>query len=186
MDWFPTSSGSAVIADGSITIAKLAFDPATQAELDAVAAAKANLASPVFTGNPTGPTPSAGDNDTSLATTAFVQGELTTAGLVVANTQTASYTLVIGDAGKSIEMNSASATTLTVPPNSSVAFPIGTVIEIVRMGAGAVTIAQGAGVILRNRIEAAGTTNRTIATQWSAVSLRKRATDEWVLVGDIA
>ena len=35
-------------------------------------AAKAPLASPTFTGNPTGPTPTAGDNDTSLATTAFV------------------------------------------------------------------------------------------------------------------
>jgi len=33
---------------------------------------KAPLASPVFTGNPTAPTPSLGDNDTSLATTAFV------------------------------------------------------------------------------------------------------------------
>lgn len=36
----------------------------------------APLASPVFTGNPTAPTPSAGDNDTSVATTAFVQGEI--------------------------------------------------------------------------------------------------------------
>lgn len=33
---------------------------------------KANLASPALTGNPTAPTPSAGDNDTSIATTAFV------------------------------------------------------------------------------------------------------------------
>jgi microcystin-dependent protein len=41
-------------------------------------AAKAPLASPVFTGNPTGPTPTAGDNDTSLATTAFVTGAIAT------------------------------------------------------------------------------------------------------------
>lgn len=46
---------------------------ATQTALDL----KAALVSPVFTGDPTGPTPAAGDNDTSLATTAYVQTELT-------------------------------------------------------------------------------------------------------------
>ena len=47
------------------------------ATLNAAVATKAPLASPVFTGDPMGPTPSAGDNDTSLATTAFVINELT-------------------------------------------------------------------------------------------------------------
>lgn len=46
---------------------------ATQTALDS----KANLASPNFTGNPTAPTPSPSDNDTSLATTAFVQSLVT-------------------------------------------------------------------------------------------------------------
>lgn len=36
-------------------------------------ALKANLASPVFTGDPKAPTPATSDNDTSIATTAFVQ-----------------------------------------------------------------------------------------------------------------
>ena len=36
----------------------------------------APLASPTFTGNPTAPTPTAGDNDTSIATTAFVKAAL--------------------------------------------------------------------------------------------------------------
>ena len=39
-------------------------------------ATKADLASPTFTGNPTAPTPSSGDNDTSIATTAFVQAAI--------------------------------------------------------------------------------------------------------------
>lgn len=43
---------------------------------------KAPLNSPAFTGNPTAPTPAAGDNDTSIATTAFVQNEITTIALV--------------------------------------------------------------------------------------------------------
>lgn len=39
-------------------------------------AAKAPLASPTFTGAPVAPSPSADDNDTSIATSAFVQGEI--------------------------------------------------------------------------------------------------------------
>lgn len=45
---------------------------AQQAALDL----KADLASPALTGNPTAPTPAVGDNDTSIATTAFVQAEI--------------------------------------------------------------------------------------------------------------
>ena len=48
---------------------------------------------------------------------------LAAAALSAANVQTASYTLVAADAGKAVEMDVASANTLTVPPNSSVAFP---------------------------------------------------------------
>lgn len=48
-------------------------------EFDTAIVLKADLASPVFTGNPTSPTPTAGDNDTSIATTAFVTGAIATA-----------------------------------------------------------------------------------------------------------
>lgn len=98
-----------------------------------------------------------------------------------ANTQTASYTLVITDINRAIEMNSASATVVTVPPNSSVAFPLGAIVEVSRYGAGTVTIAAGAGVTIRSRASLLA-----IGNQYGAVSLRKRATDEWVLVGDLA
>jgi hypothetical protein len=50
---------------------------------DISAAGGAVLASPAFTGNPTAPTPTAGDNDTSIATTAFVQAAVNAAGGVV-------------------------------------------------------------------------------------------------------
>lgn len=53
--------------------------PALQPALDL----KASLASPVFTGNPTAPTPISGDNDTSLATTAFVTAAMVAVGNVV-------------------------------------------------------------------------------------------------------
>lgn len=96
------------------------------------------------------------------------------------NVRTASYTLALSDNGKVIEMNVAGANTLTVPPNSSVAFPIGTLIAVDQLGAGQTTITPGSGVTIRS---SGGLTK--IKGQYSSVSLRKRATDEWVLVGDL-
>lgn len=57
------------------------------------------------------------------------------------NTQTDDYTLVIGDAVKKIIMNKASAVTLTIPANASVAFATGTRIPVRNIGAGLLTIA---------------------------------------------
>lgn len=98
-----------------------------------------------------------------------------------ANTQTGNYTLVLSDSGKVIEMNNASALTLTVPTNASVAFELGTVIEVWQQGAGQITVA-GAGVTFRNP----STGGLKTASQYSSISLRKRATDEWAVEGGIA
>jgi hypothetical protein len=94
--------------------------------------------------------------------------------------QTASYTLVLADKGKLVEMNNASANNLTVPLNSSVAFPIGTQINILQTGAGQTTVVYTDGVTINS---AAGLKLRT---RWSSASLVKRATDTWVLVGDLS
>ncbi len=101
-------------------------------------------------------------------------------------TQAASYTPTLLDLNRVIELNSASATVLTVPPNSGVAFPVGTVLDLARIGTGTVTITPGAGVTIPNKLEAAGTTSRTLASRYSTARLRKRATDQWILDGDIA
>lgn len=101
--------------------------------------------------------------------------------LVTANRQTGNYTLVLGDAGKVIEMNVAGANTLTVPPNSSVAFPVGTVLEGMQYGAGQTTITPGSGVTIRS----SGGKLKTTA-QYSSFSLRKIATDEWHAVGELS
>lgn len=96
------------------------------------------------------------------------------------NSQTGtSYTLVAADSGKVVEMNNAAANTLTVPPNSGVAFPIGTVIEVDQLGAGRTTITPGSGVTLRSAH------GLKLLAQYSTCSLRKRATDEWLVVGDL-
>jgi hypothetical protein len=113
---------------------------------------------------------------TDVASPAYVDLQTT---LMPVNTQTASYVLVLADAGKAVEMNVAGANTLTVPPNSSVAFPIGTVIEVCQYGAGQTTLTPGSGVTLRNA------SSLTTRAQYSTVSLRKRGTDEWVVAGDV-
>jgi hypothetical protein len=102
-------------------------------------------------------------------------------GLGTPSAQTENYTLVLADAGKAVEMSNAAARTVTVPPNADVAFPVGTLVEVTRMGAGTVTIVAGAGVTLRSRGSLLA-----VGNQYGAVSLRKRATNEWVVVGDLA
>jgi hypothetical protein len=97
------------------------------------------------------------------------------------NTPTTSYTLVLADAGKVVEMNVASPNNLTVPPAASVAFPVGTIIEIMQLGAGQTTIVAGSGVTVRS----SGGKLR-LSGQYSSASLRKRSTNEWVLNGDIS
>ena len=99
---------------------------------------------------------------------------------IPANEQTASYTLVLSDVGKIVEMNVASANNLTVPPNSSVTFPIGSTISVLQTGSGQTTILAGSGVTIN------GTPGLKLRAQWSSATLIKRATDTWVAVGDLA
>ena len=84
-------------------------------------------------------------------------------------------TWVAGDQGKLLRYTNAGAVTATVPPNSSVAFPVGTVVNVYSAGAGGVTVAAGSGVTVRN--------NADPLAQYGEVSLRKDGTDEWVRVG---
>jgi hypothetical protein len=97
---------------------------------------------------------------------------------VAVTTKTASATLALSD-GDWIEMDVATANNLTVPPNSSVAFPVGTVRNVNQRGAGQTTIVAGAGVTVR--------TDETLKLrkQWATAVLVKRAADEWVLAGSL-
>lgn len=109
------------------------------------------------------------------------KGYVDAAVLVPTISVTGSKTLALTDGLSGQDSTSATGITITVPPNSSVAFPIGTIIEIAQVGAGQVTVAAGAGVT----INSAGALLKTRA-QYSAISLRKRATDTWLLSGDLA
>ena len=101
--------------------------------------------------------------------------------LVVTNRQTASYTLVIGDADKLVEINNASANNLTVPLNSSVAFSTGTQILLAQYGAGQTTIVATSGVTIRSN-----GAKLKLNAQYSGATLIKIAENEWYLFGDIA
>lgn len=100
--------------------------------------------------------------------------------LIQTNRQTANYTLVLTDVDKLIELNSASAISLTVPPNSSVAFPIGTVILVAQYGAGTGSIVAGSGVTIRSASGAL-----SLSAQYAGASLVKIAENEWYLNGSI-
>ena len=101
-------------------------------------------------------------------------------GTVTANRQTASYTLVLGDNGKLIEMNVGSANNLTVPLNSSVAFPIGTQIDAIQYGAGQTTIVATGGVTINSQ-----SGYLKIGVRYSAVTLIKIGTNEWYCIGNL-
>jgi hypothetical protein len=91
------------------------------------------------------------------------------------NAQTGtSYTLVLADSGKQVTMTNASVSTLTVPPNSSIAFAIGVRIQVIQLGAGAVTLTAGAGVTINSLA-----TSFEMA-QYQVATLIKTATDTWV------
>lgn len=111
---------------------------------------------------------------TSLVATGTVVSHITI------NPQVASYTLALTDDGKVTEISSASGTTLTVPPNSSVPFPIGTQIVILQTSTGQITLTQGAGVTIN------ATPGLKLRTTWSSATLIKRATNTWVAIGDLA
>ena len=101
------------------------------------------------------------------------------AGAVNAQTGT-TYTFVIGDAFKTVTSSNASAQTITIPPNSSVAFAVGDRIDVVMLGAGTTTITGGSGVT----VNGVSTGSGAISAQYAAVSCLKLATDTWLLMGN--
>jgi len=80
-----------------------------------------------------------------------------------------------------VTSSNASAQTLTVPPNSSVAYATGTQIIVAALGAGTATLAAGAGVTLRSKDSALD-----IDGQYATASCVKVAADEWLVFGALA
>ena len=96
------------------------------------------------------------------------------------NAQTGTtYTLVLADEGKLVTLSNSSAITLTVPPNSSVAFDVGTYIDLAQIGVGQVTVAQGSGVTVN------ATPGLKLRAIYAGATLRKTGTNTWLMFGDL-
>ena len=105
---------------------------------------------------------------------------------VVINSQTATYTVVLADNKNTlVTMNVATANDFLIPTNANVAFPIGSIINVVQTGVGKTTIeavTPGTTTISSTGATAAAPELRT---QFSAASCVKVATDSWIIFGDI-
>ena len=100
--------------------------------------------------------------------------------------KTADYPLVLSDKYKIIEMNlTSTANTVTIPTNSTQAFPVGSQITIIQTGTGATTVAVSAGVTL-NCTPQISSNAAKLRTQYSSCTLIKRATNTWIAIGDLS
>jgi hypothetical protein len=101
------------------------------------------------------------------------------------NAQTGTtYTTVLADNGKLVTQSNASAITTTIPPNSSVAYPVGAQLNFAQYGAGQVTFAQGAGVTIVSTGATASAPK--LRAQYSTATAIQTSADNWIVVGDIS
>jgi hypothetical protein len=169
---------SSLILDGTIVNedinASAAIAQSKISGLTSDLAAKAPLADPTFTGTVT----------VAASGVAFTDGTQTKEGVASRTPivqKTASYTLSsLSERDSLIEVSSASATTITIPLNSAIAYPVGTSIDILQTSTGQVTVAGDAGVTVN------ATPGLKLRTQWSSATLFKRATNTWVVIGDLS
>jgi len=98
------------------------------------------------------------------------------------NAQTGTtYTLVIGDLGKMVTLSNAAGITLTVPPS---VFATGNTINIQQIGAGQVTLAQGAGVTITSTGATASAPK--LRAQYSAATIICTAANTFTVIGDLS
>ena len=95
------------------------------------------------------------------------------------NAVAGSYTLVLSDLGKLVEVSSGSSCNLTIPTDS-VAFTTGDRIDIIQTGAGQVTLVTTSGVTLNT-----DSGKRKLLSQWAACTLIKRGSNSWVAIGNL-
>ena len=124
---------------------------------------------------------------TLVADSGAATGLAYSAGIPVSfDAETASYNAVLGNAYQLVTMNVGSANNFQIPTNASVAYPVGTVINVLQIGTGQTTIqAVTSGTTTINSTGAAPTAPK-LRARYSAASCIKAATDTWYVVGDIA
>lgn len=130
------------------------------------------LTGPAGPAGPAGPTGPAGPAGADASTTRSIN----------AVTAAPTYTFVLTDAGKLVTLThpSSGAIVATVPPNSAVAFAIGTQIDLAMMSANIATISQGSGVSIISE-----DSKRVLPKLGSCGTLTKTGTDTWLLCGSL-
>ena len=104
----------------------------------------------------------------------------TVSGAAVNNQTGTAYTALLTDQNDMITLNNAAGITMTIPPASSVNFPIGTQIAFQQLGAGQVTLTAGSGVTFRSADDA-----YKLVKQYSGAFIMKIASDTWSIFGDV-
>ena len=164
--------GTATIANSSITEAKIATAAVTTTKI----AASVTLTTPNI-GAATGTSLSLSGNLT-VSGSAAITGNIV--GHILINEETASYSLLLVDDGALVEMNVSSSNNLTVEPDSTTNFPIGSQIVVLQTGTGQTTLVQGTGVTIN------ATPGLKLRARWSSATLIKRAANTWVAIGDLS
>jgi hypothetical protein len=118
----------------------------------------------------------------------LVGGTTSASAALAFNAQTGTtYTFVLADAdNKLVTASNAAGQTYSIPTNATTAFPVGTQLNIIQIGAGQVTVqaaTSGTTTVVSTGATAAAPKLRA---QYSAMTLVKRDTDSWYAIGDIA
>jgi len=100
--------------------------------------------------------------------------------------ETASYTAVLANNNQVVTMDNASANTFSIPTNASVAFPIGTQINVLQIGAGQTTIQAVTSGTTTIQSTGASAAAPKLRARYSAATCLKAGTDLWYVFGDIA
>jgi hypothetical protein len=121
--------------------------------------------------------------DANVTTAKLADKSVTSAklGALSVGSGSSAYTFVLADAETIYVYSSASAATLTIPLNSTVAFPVGTQLNVIQYGNGQATIACASGATLVSE----GSKFKTKA-QYAIATAIKTETNVWVLVGNLA
>lgn len=96
------------------------------------------------------------------------------------------YTAVLADNGKVVTMNNGSGNTFSIPTNASVAFPIGTQINVLQIGAGQTTIQAVTSGTTTIQSTGAAAAAPKLRARFSMATCLKAGTDLWYIAGDIS
>ena len=116
---------------------------------------------------------------TMLGNDALHKGNIDEAVVGVNAQSGTSYTTVLSDRAGLVTMSSSSSNTITIPPTSSAAYPVGTVLSFSQIGTGQSTIAAGSGVTLSH------VSGLVFTGQYGMASAIQIATNSWIVSGSL-